>query len=824
MWQKFVPIEGSAAFKVPRFMRAYDTSVGEEQRYMTAKLLNHQPDQASVYTTMGNRFKRINQSWKIRRPWYADEYKKWQMTPWAWPQCRTLISRLKEAQLDSVVHLGSCAQVEAKQISERLSRYMKIYFANKKAKAGENSVIWLFAVIGLLMEASIPYMDDEYNEMTVTTEFHPSTQAAAKNGWPTLISNRKSKRSGCAKSKYSNHGEMLDKFKDLFAQCVKTYAMPQSWISALAQAARDVIAERQKNPEPDVHTSFNFDIPPYDSSEPWVVRQDNESADVFLRDAERLISVAAAPTSTKGRMVSVSSAATKSVAMKNSISSQSRLTRIPTLYFTVGEITNHRAVDHAWIVEPDGSYGYDVYDITEELKQLKLTNQQYQALLAMTPDRCRMLSRNGAQANAIRAKLGKEISRIGKQMMELHPAEFEEYTDGQGRSSGKTWVAFGTYIYDITEFPFTSQDEKQRVLQASRDEMPDPSSPADQFDDELLDNLSLFKCGSLKSSKSSVRPQLYPMTEKMLRWHDNPGTGVYVAIQDVIYDITGYIEHHPGGRDILMMGGGVDQTAAFLQSHDPAILRDYEELKVGRLVKEVNLDEVKRDEIVLHDWVFNINGLRGKDPVLYNDLLSHRGTDATSVLTTEGSASVALSRLYLHEKASVVAKLRDLRPLPTITDGVLARHYEPDWAGGAWLEANGDVYNVTDIMEHPQYYRKEIPQVWAGKNLTRPDLLIWLTTTHAERRIGRLVTGPAANPKERVQSRSAGAAQSWKAWAEAAAEDPALLPDDNDRRCCTRYREGDNITDYFEIEVDPDTIGSGEGWEPDAKRRKVEIW
>lgn len=39
-------------------------------------------------------------------------------------------------------------------------------------------------------------------------------------------------------------------------------------------------------------------------------------------------------------------------------------------YFTTSEVGNHRLPGDSWIIEPDGSFGYNVYDISGKLPAL----------------------------------------------------------------------------------------------------------------------------------------------------------------------------------------------------------------------------------------------------------------------------------------------------------------------------------------------------------------------------------------------------------------------------------------------------------------------
>ena len=96
----------------------------------------------------------------------------------------------------------------------------------------------------------------------------------------------------------------------------------------------------------------------------------------------------------------------------------------------------------------------------------------------------------------------------------------------------------------------------------------------------------------------------------MLRSHDNPTEGVYTVIGDNVYDLTKYIDNHPGGALAIQAVAGSDGTKAFLDNHDADLIDqpEFAALKIGRLIKERDPGVVDEDEIVLHDSIFNISG------------------------------------------------------------------------------------------------------------------------------------------------------------------------------------------------------------------------
>ena len=61
-------------------------------------------------------------------------------------------------------------------------------------------------------------------------------------------------------------------------------------------------------------------------------------------------------------------------------------------------------------------------------------------------------------------------------------------------------------------------------------------------------------------------PRATEITEEELANH-NSEKDCWLAVRDVVYDVTAYIAYHPGGRDQIMRGAGIDATALFNKYH-----------------------------------------------------------------------------------------------------------------------------------------------------------------------------------------------------------------------------------------------------------------
>ncbi|ELQ44780.1 hypothetical protein MCOR27_010514 [Pyricularia oryzae] len=72
--------------------------------------------------------------------------------------------------------------------------------------------------------------------------------------------------------------------------------------------------------------------------------------------------------------------------------------------------------------------------------------------------------------------------------------------------------------------------------------------------------------------------------------HKDEKNGIYIIVDDGVYDITNFIDEHPGGPKILKRMAGKDSTKAFWKYHSKHVLDKYaEKLKVGTVGDKAKL-------------------------------------------------------------------------------------------------------------------------------------------------------------------------------------------------------------------------------------------
>ncbi|MCJ1367916.1 hypothetical protein MMC16_007052 [Acarospora aff. strigata] len=81
-----------------------------------------------------------------------------------------------------------------------------------------------------------------------------------------------------------------------------------------------------------------------------------------------------------------------------------------------------------------------------------------------------------------------------------------------------------------------------------------------------------------------------PLSPTEISAHDTPEKGLYIIIDANVYDLTGFVDEHPGGAKILKRVGGKDASKQFWKYHNESVLKKYEgRLKIGRVEEKAKL-------------------------------------------------------------------------------------------------------------------------------------------------------------------------------------------------------------------------------------------
>jgi len=72
--------------------------------------------------------------------------------------------------------------------------------------------------------------------------------------------------------------------------------------------------------------------------------------------------------------------------------------------------------------------------------------------------------------------------------------------------------------------------------------------------------------------------------------HSSPEKGMYIIVDDGVYDVTGFVDEHPGGAKILKRVAGKDATKQFWKYHNESVLKKYSaRLKIGTVGEKAKL-------------------------------------------------------------------------------------------------------------------------------------------------------------------------------------------------------------------------------------------
>ncbi|KAH8773247.1 cytochrome b5-like heme/steroid binding domain-containing protein [Hyaloscypha finlandica] len=72
--------------------------------------------------------------------------------------------------------------------------------------------------------------------------------------------------------------------------------------------------------------------------------------------------------------------------------------------------------------------------------------------------------------------------------------------------------------------------------------------------------------------------------------HKDAEGGMYIIIDENVYDVAGFVDEHPGGAKILKRVVGKDASKQFRKYHNEGVLKKYSErLKVGTVEEKAKL-------------------------------------------------------------------------------------------------------------------------------------------------------------------------------------------------------------------------------------------
>ncbi|KAI1759627.1 hypothetical protein GGR53DRAFT_513002 [Hypoxylon sp. FL1150] len=801
-WTDVVASRGSAAFRPPRIISSRVLLSNWGHAFPTSAHF-YKPPSFSVPELEGE-CKRFFERWEInnvrmwtkRSEWYDEEYASWQLLPWSDRTIRKLFNKF--SHFHTTRNLFQCRALEC--------QYYKMEEIIENLKESTPHIYAMEFIVKLLIPwyipASAPPSEERQGLLWPSSsalEWFNSNATKDEVAIAVTDSDPPTVRYpvGYYTSRFGTQLKCLDFVHSMIKRVEYTQGGPISWLKAIDKCYTQMRADREANPDINSWASFDFTVPPYEQS--WVRavryggylaygdqavytnyaldwRDGTQGSSLFISppNSPRPLgggfpppggpppgpspppdgSPPGDPPSASGPPSGGSVVATKMVSsgVKYPLTLQKR--PYPR-YFFISHVANHRRLDNAWIVEPDNNFGFDVFRITNLLKELGTTENDYREIVITGPQGP-TLAHGDRRAEVIRARLS-GIKPIGKLILMKRA---EEVAECNGRNGQSACVSVGRQIYDITNFPFQLTDYRLGLPQSAGGPVPTAILKSQTRSSELLNRLDTYLCAYLEVPQPAQHMQYY--TPRKLRWHDNPDLGIYIAVNNVVFDITTYIRFHPGGNRLLLQHTGRDATQAFHKYHDTDILKFYENMKVGYLVPEIEIKDMDRNHVAVHEWVYDISALVNENPSLYKTLRNCCAMDTTAALSGSDSVASALATLSILWKSLICAGLAKT-DLPDFPSGELKNYDNHRTSRGAFVVVNGYVYNTTHLMRYPNLYERTLGPNWAGREITITGLGEWVATNFEARRIARLVEGPAwerpnvnIDPDEAYAARRAG--------------------------------------------------------------------
>jgi cytochrome b involved in lipid metabolism len=390
-------------------------------------------------------------------------------------------------------------------------------------------------------------------------------------------------------------------------------------------------------------------------------------------------------------------------------------------YHTVGEVANHVSTGDLWIISGDGAYGYDVYDATDIVEEMWADKPEAFCM----DDHCERTLLGLKARPDFRETLEKQANRLGKLIL---PMRRHEIAERDGKHGKPFWISVGNDVFDISNFPFRSETERNLLRKCPggnpwRDIVKDGQGTIDYS--QLVTDLKPYRCAVVAAQTPDEGPgpaDEFHFTRQEVACHTYPETTMYTIIRGHVYDLTGYMEFHPGGEAILRQCAGKDSTSEFVKYHADAdrCLKDYGYLRLGRLVEEKLLNQLAYHEVALNGHVYDLGKIDPRKPapqlVRAIDSYGLRGKDITAVLNNRSMARPKGLCLLAERPDLITAKLSVRLPeidLATLAANNGSRILLPkgmkvppdrvevrDLRMPLWVSYGGLVYDMTVVSKY----------------------------------------------------------------------------------------------------------------------------
>ncbi|KAK2001908.1 cytochrome b5-like Heme/Steroid binding domain-containing protein [Colletotrichum falcatum] len=378
-------------------------------------------------------------------------------------------------------------------------------------------------------------------------------------------------------------------------------------------------------------------------------------------------------------------------------------------YYTPGEVGNHQRLNSRvkWCCLWNGEK-MEIYDVTDLLVDGSWT--QAERAHFMQPiwlPLCRMV-RIDRVSQVWRDRFDRErpLGYVAKHLNQ------EVIRNNDGKGGRPRWAVAGEEVYDVTdvELPPELLDLEAIFTGASRENPIAEAVNRGYHPDIIQAALRLYRIGWVGKDvpeKAGKRHHVFTMPDVM--WHTTRETGIYTMIRRKVYDLTNFIDLHPGGSSIIEQVAGKNGTElwdSYHGSHPTEFQMDaHSQLaayEIGRVVDERFWGTtLSSTEIRIRNCIYSKTLIDANDPIL-NLLEGYWGSDGTADM--EKSSPYKGYFQLSQRPGAIIAKMdtgtdRDCYVSPEVLEKMDGKE-RPDGFNESWVSSDSEVYNVTSLVRY----------------------------------------------------------------------------------------------------------------------------
>ncbi|KXH59764.1 cytochrome b5-like Heme/Steroid binding domain-containing protein [Colletotrichum salicis] len=388
-------------------------------------------------------------------------------------------------------------------------------------------------------------------------------------------------------------------------------------------------------------------------------------------------------------------------------------------YYTVAELYDHAKMLKDELILVENGHHLDVHRCSAICQSLELEEDELPEFIKPTFYGTQLTDYAAGclyEAEVPSLPLGR-VTRVLRE---------DDIAQCDGTGGDPLWIRIHNSVFDITHLKCVSEPGLRRLLANNPDGNPSLELLQDGYSlEEIKKSLAPWRVGMTAKIPGAVadKHSVRTFTPQSLRKHEFRETGMYIAIEKKVYNITDYAEKHPGGLQCLVENGGRDITDLFDQYHQTnrkRVLKGLQEFYIGNLIEQrqqfadddveslANDRPVLPHEIRFGSEVYSVQALResdeyGKFSGLVDDLFPYLGLDATEALQAEEYDDGPLMR-FACLRDYIVAHVKDIGyGLPEIEseelrmfDGHTDVGYDMQY--DAFVASDDFVYDLTSAM------------------------------------------------------------------------------------------------------------------------------